>query len=389
MAMGRPRACFRTLARTHPDPYVVLGVARDARPEHVKLAYYQLAMQHHPDRSSAAGAGRRFADIGAAYAVLAASPSHEPDAAGRSWSAAPAGSVASTPASFAPAFPHWVYRLSESLQRVPRRLDAWLTPSHASSIYEHVRMGDLAAALQVLDLMLQTGERPTNAVYEMLVRGCAIAMRRPAPGVAPDHLTCNLMHTVLELWGGMEAVGCKPDYLTHIELIRAFGKAGAVPQALQLFYSMCSKVSLMPEERVFNSVYEACIMAGCYRDALNVFDEHEEMRKSLWKPRFTPVTFSLLLTATAEVGEGAAARLQYLPRVLGQMRLHGVLPRAATCARLVGACLAEGEVGMAQQVVELAESADHQLSQELLTQFRRARLGVERGRGRRARLPTV
>ena len=40
-----------------------------------------------------------------------------------------------------------------------------------------------------------------------------------------------------------------------------------------------------------------------YEEALYVFEQQEEMRnRSLWRPRFTPVSFSLLLTACAEVG---------------------------------------------------------------------------------------
>ncbi len=49
-------------------------------------------------------------------------------------------------------------------------------------------------------------------------------------------------------------------------------------------------------------MYEACVLGGHYEEALYVFEQHEEMRnRSLWRPRFTPVSFSLLLTACAEV----------------------------------------------------------------------------------------
>ena len=67
---------------------------------------------------------------------------------------------------------------------------------------------------------------------------------------------------VVELWGDMEANGRKPDYLTHIELLRAFGKAGQLKQAHLIFEQMCGKVQLLPEERAFNSMYEACVMNG-------------------------------------------------------------------------------------------------------------------------------
>ena len=43
------------------------------------------------------------------------------------------------------------------------------------------------------------------------------------------------------------------------------------------------------------------------------------MRKSLWKPRFTPVTFSLLLTATAEIGPHPSERIRQLPSILDQI----------------------------------------------------------------------
>lgn len=56
-------------------------------------------------------------------------------------------------------------------------------------------------------------------------------MRRVPVGEVPDHLTANLVQKVLELWGDMQAVGRKPDYLTYIELLRAFGKGGQLPQA--------------------------------------------------------------------------------------------------------------------------------------------------------------
>jgi len=65
------------------------------------------------------------------------------------------------------------------------------------------------------------GERPSHAVYEMLIRGCTIAMQRPGIGEQPDHLTVNLVQKVLELWGDMQQMDRKPDYLTYVELIRA------------------------------------------------------------------------------------------------------------------------------------------------------------------------
>jgi len=346
----------------------------------VKTAYYRLAMQTHPDRSDAPDAVERFAEVGAAYTQIMGA------AAARAEDAESSSDFTPTPVPFTAAFPPWVYRLYEYLQRVPQRFDMWLMPSYSSIIYQHVKAGELAEALGVLDEMKAAGETPSHAVYEMLIRGCTIAMRRPPIGGAPDHLTVNMVQRVVELWGDMLAHDRQPDYLTHIELLRAFGKAGQLKQAHTIFEQMCAKVQLLPEERAFNSMYEACVMNGAYADALLIFDEQDEMRKSLWKPRFTPVSFSLLLTATAAPGalDDGLFRLQYLPRVLGFMRSYRITPRAQTCDTLLARCVAYGELETAREVLELARVAGHKLNATGIAAYERRVASVEGARARAA-----
>ena len=357
------------------DPYNTLGLPANAPTSEVKAAYYRLAMQTHPDRSEAADAPTRFAEVGAAYAQIMGTSSPRMDAD-------PSSEFTPRASPFAAAFPAWAYRWFEYLQRVPQRLDMWLAPSYSSIIYQAVRAGDLGEALSLLDEMKEAGETPSHAVYEMLIRGCAIAMRRPPIGGKPDHLTLNMVQKVLELWGDMQEQGRNPDYLTHIELLRAFGKAGQLKQAHLIFEQMCGKVQLLPEERAFNSMYEACVMNGAYADALHVFDEQEEMRKSLWKPRFTPVSFSLLLTATAATGsvDDGLFRLQYLPRVLARMHSYRVLPRDKTCDTLLAACVAYGELETAKQVLQVAERAGHELDPKGVEAYERRVASVEGAR---------
>ena len=129
--------------------------------------------------------------------------------------------------------------------------------------------------------------------------------------------------------------------------------------------------------------------AGAYADALKVFDEQEEMRLSLWKPRFTPVSFSLLLTACAAPTpqlasqDDALLRLQYLPRVLKQMGSYRILPRAETCDTLLAACVKHGELATGRDVLELARRAGHELEPTGVEAFERKVAQLEGARATR------
>lgn len=323
-------------------------------------------MKAHPDRSDAPDAVERFNEIGRAYADLLGDSAADQARRAQDEEEQVTKQPHVTKPKHAAAYADWVYQLVAYLEEVPQRFDRWLPPSYASTIYQHLRANELAEALEVFEEQKQAGEVPTHAVYEMLMRGCTIAMRRVGPGEEADHFTQNLIGKVVELWTDMEAMGRKPDYLTYNELIRAYGKAGRIKEAMVLFETMCGNVKLLPEERAINSMYELCVLSGSYREAVYVFEQHEELKKSLWNPRFTPVSFSLLLTACAEPGPGRLERMDALPRVLGWMGRQGVLPRDEACERLLGACVETRQLQTAKQVLKLAARAGHTLDSQVL-----------------------
>ncbi len=61
------------------DPYVVLGIARNATPEEIKKAYRKLAMEFHPDRNKDPGAEDKFKEISSAYEALTKKENVEED----------------------------------------------------------------------------------------------------------------------------------------------------------------------------------------------------------------------------------------------------------------------------------------------------------------------
>jgi len=96
----------------------VLGLPPDASELDVKLAYYHLALAYRPDQSGRPDAAERFAEVGRAYSSIMGEPWD--DAAGVPSAAPTPAEPALQPASHVPAFPRWVHRLSEYLERVPQ-----------------------------------------------------------------------------------------------------------------------------------------------------------------------------------------------------------------------------------------------------------------------------
>ncbi len=62
------------MATAKRDYYEILGISKDATPEHVKKAFRKLAMKYHPDRNSNNDAGEQFKAVNEAYEVLSDEP---------------------------------------------------------------------------------------------------------------------------------------------------------------------------------------------------------------------------------------------------------------------------------------------------------------------------
>ena len=60
---------FAIRVRKSKDYYELLGVSKDATDSDLKKSYRKMALQFHPDKNKAPGAGEAFKSIGNAYAV--------------------------------------------------------------------------------------------------------------------------------------------------------------------------------------------------------------------------------------------------------------------------------------------------------------------------------
>lgn len=129
--------------------------------------------------------------------------------------------------------------------------------------------------------------------------------------------------------------------------------------------------------------YEACTSIGAHDRALDVFREQSELRKSLFAPRFTPVSFTHLLLAGVEGGQ-----MGRLGGVLAEMERVGCLPAVGTCAKLLGAALEQGELEVAEQVLALTRRAGHAPDRLLLDELEAEKQArrLDGGEGARALL---
>eukprot|EP00965_Chrysotila_dentata_P032438 1081454-Pleurochrysis_carterae.AAC.3 len=376
---GRNQQCSLSTMR---DPYAVLGLPPHATREQIKLAYYQLAMRSHPDRSKVPGAANRFAEIGAAYNQLMG------EAVNIISPAASEHAELLRPPADVRAFPDWVYDAADYLYRIGDRVDRWMIPTYPHIIYQHLRANELAEAFAAFEDMKEDDVKPTQAVYEMLIRGCTIAMRRVGPGQQPDHLTVNLLKKVKELWAEMEEKKLKADYWSYNELIRALGKAGAIPEMMQVFDKMCRNVRLLPEERAFNSMYEACVLSGHYSEALEVRRPPTLCRVFFGVGTgFAAQPSSALLlrcsssTRRCASRSGARAsidssdvplRLQKLPRILELMGRQGVLPQTETCDRILATCIKYEQLPIAQKLLDFAQKVRQPMDLKLVHRAEKA-----------------
>ena len=60
---------IETRVRKCKDYYEILGVSKDASDSDLKKSYRKLALQFHPDKNKAPGAGEAFKSIGNSFAV--------------------------------------------------------------------------------------------------------------------------------------------------------------------------------------------------------------------------------------------------------------------------------------------------------------------------------
>jgi len=147
-----------------PDPYDILGVARNASQDEVKRAYRRLAKQYHPDRNQGKkDAERKFKEVQAAYEVLG-DPKHR-DQFDRFGAGGPV-----------PEYAKW--------QTGARGHDHGVQVDFGS-------MGDLSS---VFEQFFNRAARPRNG------RGVRRTPRRPARGANIDH---HVTLTLVEAAGGV------------------------------------------------------------------------------------------------------------------------------------------------------------------------------------------
>jgi DnaJ domain len=147
------------------DPYVVLGLEREASLDEVKRAYRRRSRELHPDTNPAPGAHRAMAEVNAAYEFLSETLTRErPSAPPRARSAAPAGNGQKMkfsygdPAESAPARP-------KPAARPPSEGRGALQPDRLPDWYEFLDLHMNATGAEVIAALEAVGREVRQASY--------------------------------------------------------------------------------------------------------------------------------------------------------------------------------------------------------------------------------
>jgi pentatricopeptide repeat protein len=185
--------------------------------------------------------------------------------------------------------------------------------------------GAIIEAMGVLDEMAAYSVLPDTATYNELINIC---VEGSDLGKAEGLLTA------------MEDRNLPPDATTFSTLIKGYGQAGNLSQALRCFDDMIS-AGVRPTTYVCNALADVCIRCGEPARAGKLFDEWSQEA-----PRDAR-SFNILLKALRAEGDVKRA----LPMV-GEMEAEGVLPDAVTFNTLIDLC---GKAGMVEEARDLLE----------------------------------
>lgn len=240
------------------------------------------------------------------------------------------------------------------------------------------QVGDRKRAMETFSsLRSRYGVRPISDIYRSTLRGlCSLgpacdamteahhvwlAMIKAAASPGEDALarpisrndllvSANMMldgygsneawESIVKLWAWMEENDCGPDVVSYSTVLSAYGRAGEVDKARQLFLIM-RKEKIMPDRVAMNALLGACVKSDCFELCLTIFEEMQRVGDHLQPDLTTYSAMIALLVGKNDVG-GAWDMYE-------ELKADGLKPNERIIDRMMSACVSRDLFSPAQR----------------------------------------
>ncbi|XP_046818446.1 pentatricopeptide repeat-containing protein 1, mitochondrial [Vespa crabro] len=170
-------------------------------------------------------------------------------------------------------------KFQDNIARIPRRLKLSIG-QYAQKIKSHIANGDLSSALNVLTLVRENRDKPTNFMYNLLIRAYALQ---------GDTKQC------FSLYNKMKKDQLKPTDATYTSLFNACAESNNKSLALeklnQLRFNLYETGYLLNETH-YNTLVKVYSRHKCIIEAFEVVDEMRDKRVPIKE-----ITYNSLLNA--------------------------------------------------------------------------------------------
>ncbi|XP_047353742.1 pentatricopeptide repeat-containing protein 1, mitochondrial [Vespa velutina] len=170
-------------------------------------------------------------------------------------------------------------KFQDNIARIPRRLKLSIG-QYAQKIKSHISNGDLSSALNVLTLVRENRDKPTNFMYNLLIRAYALQ---------GDTKQC------FSLYNKMKKDHLKPTDATYTSLFNACAESNnkslALEQLNKLRFNLYETGYLLNETH-YNTLVKVYSRHNCIVEAFEVVDEMRDKRVPIKE-----ITYNSLLNA--------------------------------------------------------------------------------------------
>ncbi|XP_059648118.1 pentatricopeptide repeat-containing protein At2g06000 [Cornus florida] len=244
--------------------------------------------------------------------------------------------------------------------------------TYTSMISGYSKLGNMEAALNIFDEMINCGTKPNLFTFNVLINGfvkkgdmaSALNMHEKMRflGCIPDVVTFTSLldgycrsgqvDQGLKLWDEMNVKNLYPNVYTFAILINALCKENRINEARDLLRQLKSRGDIVPRPFIYNPVIDGFCKAGNIDEANVIVAEMAEKRCNPDK-----LTYTILI-----IGHCVKGRMLEAISIFNKMLAVGCAPDAITVNSLINCLL---KAGMPNEAFKIMQTASEDLKLDM------------------------